>query len=386
MKALSTNEFILRATIKHNGYYDYSLVVYKNSLTEVKINCPVHNSFWQLPYNHLAGKGCIICGYKRVSEAKSSDINIFTEEASLKHNYYYDYSLSVYVDAKTDIIIICPKHGQFEQMPDKHLSGNRCPSCSYLSSFLTNEEFILKSNIKHNFIYDYTNCIFTGVDNRIKIICKIHGEFEKVASNHLGGQGCIECSTEDRRLKLAYTTEEFIEQAIEIHGDRYNYSQTIYFRRKSNVNIICKIHGVFPQVPYVHLSGSGCPKCTYKISKPETQWLDYLGIPEEQRQATIKYGENNKKWFSVDAFDPATNTIYEFHGDFYHGNPKVIKDFDAENPKNYITYKDLFLATMEKERILKEKGYKIINMWESDWNNSAEKIIIDQREKENKNQ
>jgi putative zinc ribbon protein len=185
--------------------------------------------------------------------------------------------------------------------------------------------------------------------------------------------GCPHCGGTVKKTK-----EQFVEAANLVHNGKYTYPG-VYINNKHYTDINCPIHGIFSQIPNSHLNGKGCPKCTSSVSNPETQWLNYLQIPEKYRQATIRYGENNKKWFYVDALDPNTNIIYEFHGDFYHGNPKTIVDFDEENPRNYKTYKDLFLATMEKERILKEKGYQIINIWERDWNNSAEKMIMDQR-------
>ena len=56
----------------------------------------------------------------------------------------------------------------------------------------------------------------------------------------------------------------FIEKAKEIHGDKYDYSLVEYKNNKTKIKIICKEHGIFEQSPYLHLKGSGCPKCYYK--------------------------------------------------------------------------------------------------------------------------
>ena len=60
---------------------------------------------------------------------------------------------------------------------------------------------------------------------------------------------------------MIYKTEEFIEKAKIIHGDRYDYSRVIYKKAMEKVEIICKEHGVFLQMPSKHLSGQGCRKC-----------------------------------------------------------------------------------------------------------------------------
>lgn len=59
-----------------------------------------------------------------------------------------------------------------------------------------------------------------------------------------------------------YNTKEFIEKSILIHGDKYDYSLTIFTHTKKPVEIICKTHGSFLQTPNKHLIGQGCKKCS----------------------------------------------------------------------------------------------------------------------------
>lgn len=59
------------------------------------------------------------------------------------------------------------------------------------------------------------------------------------------------------------TTEEFIIDAIRIHGYKYDYSLVEYINAYTKVKIICPIHGVFEQTPTSHLSNHGCPKCSF---------------------------------------------------------------------------------------------------------------------------
>ena len=53
--------FIEKANNVHGGFYDYSHVEYKNNKTEIFIICPIHNGFYQVPAEHLRGKGCPCC-------------------------------------------------------------------------------------------------------------------------------------------------------------------------------------------------------------------------------------------------------------------------------------------------------------------------------------
>ena len=58
------------------------------------------------------------------------------------------------------------------------------------------------------------------------------------------------------------TTEEFIEEAKRVHGDKYDYSNVVYVNNNTKVEIVCPKHGSFYQVPRTHISAKfGCPKC-----------------------------------------------------------------------------------------------------------------------------
>lgn len=84
------------------------------------------------------------------------------------------------------------------------------------------------------------------------------------------GYGCDWCA---KRHK--YTTEEWIEQAMEVHGDRYDYSMANYIDSKKIVDIICPVHGIFSQIPSEHLSGKGCKWCAGQGGFHELNTLAY---------------------------------------------------------------------------------------------------------------
>ncbi|QPB09228.1 hypothetical protein PQB86_gp133 [Klebsiella phage Miami] len=127
------------------------------------------------------------------------------------------------------------------------------------------EIYLERVKLKHNNFYDYSKTIFTGSLNTVKIICPIHGEFEQRASKHLEGCGCKQCGTDRQRKALNKTTEDFIKEAKAIHGETYDYSQTVYSNGHFPVKIICRTHGVFYQTPSNHIGAHkhGCQKCVY---------------------------------------------------------------------------------------------------------------------------
>lgn len=58
------------------------------------------------------------------------------------------------------------------------------------------------------------------------------------------------------------TTEEFVQKARQVHGDKYDYSKVEYINNHTKICIICPIHGEFWQTPYKHICRKhGCPKC-----------------------------------------------------------------------------------------------------------------------------
>ena len=123
-KKLTQEEFIKKAKVIHGNKYDYSLVIYKNKRTKVKIICPIHGVFEQRPDKHFSGSGCPFCAGNN-----KRTIEEFIEKARATHGDKYDYSLVAYKNAKTKIIITCKKHGPFLQLPNTHLRGSGCPKC-----------------------------------------------------------------------------------------------------------------------------------------------------------------------------------------------------------------------------------------------------------------
>ena len=149
MARYNTEIFIDKANKKHNKKYDYKLVNYIDSISPIKIICPIHGIFTQTPVGHLRGRGCSSCA------GKNKTTKQFINEANIIHNNKYDYSKVNYVNATTPIIITCPIHGDFKQKPSSHLLNYGCIICGGNKN-LTTDEFIEKANKIHNNRYNYS--------------------------------------------------------------------------------------------------------------------------------------------------------------------------------------------------------------------------------------
>lgn len=191
-KKLTTEEFIRRAKKVHGDKYDYSKTIYVDWDTPVTITCPIHGDFKQKVGNHLYGKGCKQCGVKKCSTKRLLNTDEFIKKAKEIHGDKYDYSKVEYVNTQTKVCIICPEHGEFWQKPNKHLSAKQgCPKCAGVCK--TTEDFICKAKKVHGERYDYSKVQYVNNVTPICIICSEHGEFWQTPAAHLSGCGCVRC-------------------------------------------------------------------------------------------------------------------------------------------------------------------------------------------------
>ena len=268
-KKLTTEEFVLKAKKVHGDKYDYVNVVYNRNKNKVKITCPIHGMFSQLPCNHLSGRGCNMCAVELKSNNRRKTKYEFETIANIIHNYKFDYKKTAYVSSRIKVTITCPVHGDFIQLPTNHLKYG-CKKCATEYNKLKMCDFIKIAKKIHSDFYDYSLVNFSSNKSKINIICPKHGVFLQSVNIHLCGHGCQKCGGSTK-----LTTEQFIKNAKKIHGNTYNYSLTDYINQKVKVKIICNIHGTFIQKPSNHLAGHNCPNCITN-SKGEIQIKSFL--------------------------------------------------------------------------------------------------------------
>ena len=345
---MTNDNFLKKAKDVHKDRYIY-LSEYNGSKSKVEILCKKHGIFFQRADIHLKGSNCPKC----IKDSNILTNDEFIRRANQVHNGKYLY-LDSYINSKQKINIFCETHGMFLQTPNNHLSGKGCPSCAISLKSIKNIDFIKRSNDVHKNRYLYNNY----KDNLkskdiVTIICKKHGEFTQRVDSHLKGHGCTKCVNLYKKSNF-----DFIRVANDIHNYIYDYSNVDYINSNTKIIITCRIHGNFQQAPNKHLLGRGCPKCGKKFGVMENSWLDSLNINERQ----VRIGK-----YIVDGFDPLTNTIYEFNGDFWHGNPSKYNPSDI-NYVNNMKFGDLYEKTVVKENYLKSLGYNVVSIWESDFN------------------
>jgi hypothetical protein len=288
---------------------------------------------------------------------KKLTTNEFIKRAKMVHGERYDYSHVKYNGSLEKVNIRCKLHGEFLQWSSNHLIGRGCRKCNRGPNMSNTDAFVSKSQKTHGNKYDYKNVKYKNNHTKVCIACLTHGDFFQTPNSHLSGHGCQLCANKILSEKKLKSTHDFIKRAKKIHGNKYNYKKSIYMGCMVKMEIKCMKCGVlFLQKPNDHLDGHGCSKCVDRISKPESLFLDYVKVNNRQKYVHGCHVDGIKD-----------NTIYEFLGDYWHGNPFKFKRDDV-NPRCKKTFGELYDSTFRRFDFLKSAGYKINYIWETDWN------------------
>lgn len=226
------------------------------------------------------------------------------------------------------------------------------------------ENFIIKARSVHGDLYDYSRVVYVRAASKVTILCPKHGPFDQQAANHVNGQGCPTCALnmkvqmgKNRRL----TREDFIAKSKQVHGDLYDYSESVYESSDKPVTISCKSHGPFviARAEKHHTIAQGCPYCVHLESSSTPERI----IAEILDQANIQYYKewtfddcrshvSNRK-LRFDFYIPSKSLMIEFHGDQHFKKNKLMHKGDRferlqEHDRikaNYVLQKNITLAT-----------------------------------------
>ena len=195
-----------------------------------------------------------------------TDLRSFIEKSNIVHSNKYDYSKSLYTKSSEKIEIICSTHGSFWQIARDHYNSKAgCSACSGTKR-LTNKTFLAKANKVHKNKFTYPELNYKNNREKIKIECSVHGVFFQTPTDHLSGKSCPLCSKLTRAKSKTLTQINFIKRCTSIHGDKYDYSKTVYSRMNDEIIVICKTHGEFNQRANDHQRGVDCLKCAQMVN------------------------------------------------------------------------------------------------------------------------
>ena len=270
--------------------------------------------------------------------------DIFIQKARNVFGEKYDYSEVEYINSQIKVKIICPIHGEFMQRPAEHLRGKGCLRCGQIitgekQKEVAAENFVQRCKRIHGDKYLYDNVHYVDAFTKVEVTCKKHGNFLVKPNTLLNGSGCAKCKAEKLHNTFSKSNSEYISEVKGVHGEKYDYGQTIYYNNKRNIKVICPKHGIFEINPLSHLQGCGCPQCSgYRgeiriTAFLEKEHIDY--IRQYYIKSTLSNCEQQK--FFLDFYIPALELAIEYNGvqhyrsiEYFGGQEAFIKQKERD--------------------------------------------------------
>ena len=225
------------------------------------------------------------------------------------------------------------------------------------------DDFINKAISIHGDKYTYDNSVYLNNKKPITVSCKIHGDFSIIAGNFLRGSCCPTCSKNSGNEKKKKNTDWFISKSMERHGDKYDYSKSLYVGALNNIKIVCKIHGEFLQRPGSHISGVGCPKCGNLNQAKKRKRNTDLVVKKFKSVHKDIYDYTESVFISK---DKKIKIICKIHGEFWqfahnhisnkNGCPKCKASIGEKNVREILRIKDFVFLEQKTYNDCKNKN------------------------------
>jgi hypothetical protein len=241
---------------------------------------------------------------------------------------------------------------------------------------LTRDEFITKAQKKHHnedgtpkYTYDKVDYKNNRLD--VMITCPKHGDFPQTPSSHLHGRGCYQCN-ERKRGNQFMKRDEFIQRAKDVHGDKYGYDNVVMGKGvyKDRVLITCPKHGDFPQTPWNHIGGAGCPVCLEPRGESKIRnILKSMNVDFSKEHVfddcvNTNNGEKRCKKLQFDFYFPSKNIAIEYDG-IHHFKP--VKRFGGIERFNTQKINDKI-----KDEYCEKMGIKLVRIPYTEFKNLEE--------------
>lgn len=278
-------------------------------------------------------------------------------------------------------------------MPIKPGGCGKCRARLSGESNAATWEHMMEKAKKFNKAFDTTDYslakpLYKSGQTPLPLICKVvgkdgqqHGQYTMNMEHHTNGiyaQGCRKCAdqvTRDRRT-IPWINEQL---ALKIgphitlisREEETTFCKGVFQCSKHNSNFTQNITNALYQ------GTNGCYKCVLtNQSKPAAEWLDeceqFLGRKLVRKETGGEFHIPTTR-YHADGYDPITNTIYEFHGDYWHGNVELFNS-NAINPTTGFTFGYMYSRTIKRQDKIKSLGYNLVVMWEHDFKKGCSQL------------
>lgn len=330
---------------------------YNKSNIKIEHSCiKCGNKWYAQPKNILRGTACPVC--KRTDETKSTNKYI-NDLLTINNNIT---SIATYINATTKILHQCDKCNHIWKVsPNSVLRGNGCPKCSTIKRSKTLEQYNNELKNKSTNI----KCLEPYIGYNIKIlhVCKTCNHSWRTTPSHtLRDGGCPNCY----RITRTKTNTDYVNELNTKYPTILNVNE--YVNAITKIPHKCKTcNHEWDASPNDILSGRGCIKCSGKTySKIAIEWINSIN-------PNIRHAENGGEYiipttrYKVDGYDANTNTVYEFLGDCWHGNPDIYEKSIRCHPFSDKTAKELYDDTILRINTIKTLGYNVVYVWEHEY-------------------
>lgn len=348
--------------------------VIENSKTKLRYiaSCGHERIIAWTKFQQGQGRVCRDCSYEKRFDKRRKPIEnvqkIFKENGCiLLSTTYVNYASELYYIAKCG-------HTNFRSLGNfLKEDHNLCFDCN--KAITINKQKHTIENVKQTF--EDVGCKMLSdeyIDNAtiIHYIAVCGHEEEIYYHNFQQGQGllCKKCAriitSEAQSFSYETVKKIFEEKGCKLLSPNYeNSSIKLTYIAQCGHEYKCTL-GNFKNGGF----GLKCLKCRQKnFSNTACQWIENLIQTEN---IYIQYVRNGGEFqipatkYKADGYCEETNTIYEFYGDFWHGNPALF-DSNDENPIVKMTYGELYEKTKKREQAIKKLGYNLITIWESEY-------------------
>ena len=291
-----------------------------------------------------------------------------------------------YINTNQKITWICENDHIFETTFKNILKGHGCKKCSCRVAGIKNTkpytfciEKLAERNKQNPERKVYPNDIveYTGMTKPMTWKCDKGHKWKATPKTIIYTNSyCRICANKKTALKQSHDKNSILEQ-VDVHNREYPNKMVIvddvgnYKNNKSQIRWVCTSgHKWSSSLGNIINNDAGCPICAKSgFSYKAINWLKLMA---QENNIHIQHALNGGEYkipnsrYKADGFCKETNTIYEFYGDEFHGNPQT-RNLNEMCPISKTTYGELYEKTMKREQFIKDSGYKLIIIWENQY-------------------
>ena len=344
---------------KHGDRYQYSRERVKvGGLMKVRITCPDHGEFIQLPVKHKGGQGCPKCSH-------GTDEDRLAKLQDLFPDVVFPNPLP---KTKAKMTLTCGVHGEFTVTINQLLTtkadhgGKACPKCNVKARGLTSR--LGRTKIHERLVSAFPNYTFSlpedvKTTDYITYTCPEHGEKLGKVLDLVSGHGCNDCAIIARGHSIhaivGSSVQDNLNRLADVHSGALVFYREDLTRTHQKVRAICPKHGRFESMLYSLKAGHGCPSCNNRVSKPEreiAEWLRGLGVEVTQQCSdTLDAG-------TLDILLPNEKVAIEYCGLYWHSDDKRGREYHLNKLKGSEAAGVRLLTVFEDEWLQRQAAVK----------------------------